>query len=330
MGANSCMECIVITGNADPGKYCRLPEGVLAEVERLTELAHNTSGIRAAFKTDAGKIRIKAELGATSQYGHMTVAVQSGFDIYCNGAFTANARPEFNGTVIDEEIPLPEKGRMKEIWIYFPLYNSVSSFFVESEKGALNKKAENPQKPIVFYGSSITQGACASRPGNSYVNLVSTMSGRPAINLGFSGNAKGDIAIAEYIAGLDMWAFVYDYDHNAPDTEWLAATHEPFFKTIRSRKPDLPVVMMSRPGYERWDVMAQKNRAVVMTTYLNALKDDDANVYFVDGRTLLGTQNRRECTLDGTHPNDIGFLRMAKNVMLTINEIKEKANETKD
>jgi hypothetical protein len=150
METDSCMDCIVITGNTGPDKYCRLARDVLSKEERLNKLAYNTSGIRAAFKTNVGKIRIKAGLGFTFQYGYMAVMAQSGFDIYCDSMFAANSRPEFNGTTIDEKTTLPEKGRMKEVRIYFPLYNSVSPLFIESEKGSLYGKAENPQKHIVF------------------------------------------------------------------------------------------------------------------------------------------------------------------------------------
>ncbi len=330
MENENCMKQVVITGNAAERGYGRLPENVLSKVGRLRELASNTSGIRAAVMTDAGSLHIKAKTGPIPAYTHLSIMGSSSFDIYCDNVFLENARPEAGSNEIDNTIQLPDKGKMKTIHIYFPLYNSVTSFFIETEKGALNKKPEKSIKPIVFYGSSITQGACASRPGNSYVNMVSRMSGRPVINLGFSGNARGDMEIADYISKLDMFAFVYDYDHNAADTEWIENTHAPFFQAIRSIQPELPIVMMSRPGYEKWGSVAKMNRAVVMTTYLNAFTNGNNNVYFIDGKTLFGTQDREACTHDGTHPNDIGFLKMAKSVMLTIKEIEEVSNETEN
>ena len=323
MNIRQLSEIAVITGCASNEEYIRLPREVIGQVPRLENLACNTSGIRVRFETDSKNLQIIAANGAVAGYAHMPVSASSGFDIYVNGVFVNNVRPELNSTKIDGTVEISRDKRMNLIDICFPLYNSVTSFLFETDKGALNRKPVEQKKPILFYGSSITQGGCASRPGNSYVNIAGRLTGRPVINLGFSGNARGDIAVAEYINTLDIDAFVYDYDHNAPDTEFLKATHEPFFKTIRRVKPDLPVVMMSRPGYEKWRDIAKYNTQVVMTTYMNALSSGDENVYFIDGRTLFGTEDRDACTVDGTHPNDIGFLRMARSVSAVLNEILE-------
>jgi hypothetical protein len=318
-------ERVVLTGCASNNRFVRLPENVINHVERLSGLADNTSGIRVRFITDSKTLRIKAANGQLSQYTHMPISGRSGFDVYVNNWFLNNMRPEFDNTEMDQTIEISDGSRLNLIDIYFPLYNSVTSFYFELSKGALIKRAEEPKKPVVFYGSSITQGGCASRPGNSYANILSTMLGRNITNLGFSGNARGDIPVAEYIATLDPAALVYDYDHNAPDTEFLASTHEPFFKAIREKKPGLPVIMLSRPGYEKWIDIAAANTAVVMTTYMNALKSGDKNVYFIDGRTLFGTYGRDRCTVDGTHPNDIGFERMAETVYPVLKKILEES-----
>ncbi|MFO7611910.1 MAG: SGNH/GDSL hydrolase family protein [Clostridia bacterium] len=314
---------VVITGCASKDEFIRMPLSVVSKVERLEELNTNTSGIRVRFETDSRTMTLKAGLGKVSEYMHMPVSAASGFDIYVNNIFRTNAKPQFNGTSINEAIDIHGNGKTNVIDIYFPLYNSVLSFFIDLEKGALKKRHSDSKKPLLFYGSSITQGACASRPGNSYANMLSQMLEHPVHNLGFSGNARGDIQIAEYISTLDISAFVYDYDHNAGDTEWLAATHGPFFRIIRAAQPNLPVVMMSRPGYERWIDTARRNTAVVMTTYLEALKAGDENVYFIDGRTLFGSSGRDRCSVDGTHPNDIGFLRMAETLYPYLKDILE-------
>jgi hypothetical protein len=323
MDIGQLKEEVVLTGCASETEFRRLPGDVVAKVPRLEHLAGNTSGIKIRFETDSKIIRIVASLGEVVGYAHMPVSSSSGFDVYINGIFLNNIRPELNSTEIDGTIELGRENTIKLIDIYFPLYNSVLDFYFELDKGALKRKPVENKAPVVFYGSSITQGACASRPGNSYVNMVGRMVGRPVINLGFSGNARGDIEIAEYINTLDISALVYDYDHNAPDTGFLEKTHEPFFKEIRGEKPDLPVIMMSRPGYEKWIDLARYNTQVVMTTYLNSLSKGDRNVYFIDGKTLFGTQNRDACSVDGTHPNDIGFLRMAKRVTTVLKDILE-------
>jgi hypothetical protein len=144
-------------------------------------------------------------------------------------------------------------------------------------------------------------------------------------NFGFSGNARGDIELAEYISGIDMSIFVYDYDHNAPTPEHLSNTHEPFFKLIREKNPDLPIVMMTRPSitYTEED---KKRREIVRRTYENALSCKDKNVYFIDGESFFGDSDREICTIDRIHPNDLGFYKMASVIEPVIKAILEKEN----
>ena len=102
-------------------------------------------------------------------------------------------------------------------------------------------------KPILYYGSSITQGGCANRPGTSYQAIIHRSIDADYINLGFSGSCLAEDAMLDYISNLDMSVFVYDYDHNAPTPEFLEKTHEPFYKKLRERRPDLPIIMVSAP-----------------------------------------------------------------------------------
>lgn len=117
--------------------------------------------------------------------------------------------------------------------------------------------------------------------------------------------------MARYIASLPMSAFILDYDHNAPSVEHLLATHERFYKIVREAQPELPIVMVSMPDYDRDPEMAAARRAVIVRTYARALEAGDRHVYYVDGQSLFGDTDRDMCTVDGCHPNDLGFLRMA-------------------
>lgn len=104
---------------------------------------------------------------------------------------------------------------------------------------------------------------------------------------------------------------VYDYDHNAPSPDYLAETHERLYNTFRSKQPLTPIIMISKPDFDSANGVDRRRRAIIMETYLNALKRQDENVYFIDGETLFGLENRDCCTVDGCHPNDLGFERMA-------------------
>ena len=134
------------------------------------------------------------------------------------------------------------------------------------------------------------------------------------INLGFSGNAKAEDEIADYIAGLDMSVFVYDYDHNAPTVEHLAATHEKLFRKFREKHPETPVIMMSRPKYHLTDE-EEKRLAVVRKTYENAAASGDKNVYLLTGPEMFDEFSVECATVDNCHPNDSGFICMAKSLI---------------
>lgn len=131
------------------------------------------------------------------------------------------------------------------------------------------------------------------------------------VNLGFSGNAKAEPAIMNYIAGLDMSVFVYDYDHNAPNADFLRETHKPGFDIVRSAQPDLPIILITRPNVATNPGQATLRKNVVIDTYRAARAAGDKNVYYIDGETFFLGKFENECTVDGVHPNDMGFTFMA-------------------
>jgi hypothetical protein len=180
-------------------------------------------------------------------------------------------------------------------------------------------------KPILYYGSSITEGGCAYNINNGYNAIISQHLDVDYYNLGFSGSAKGELPVADFINTLDISIFVYDYDHNAPTIEHLESTHEPFFKRIREVHPNLPIIMMTRPAVIYGD-HEKKRREVVLKTYNNAIASGDKNVYFIDGESFFGDKDRHLCTADGIHPNDLGFYRMAECVEPVIKAILEQQN----
>ena len=128
--------------------------------------------------------------------------------------------------------------------------------------------------------------------------------------------------MAEYISGLDMSVFVYDYDHNAPTVGHLQKTHESMFKQIRSAQPELPIVMLSRPFYDL-DTEEKQRLDVIRTTYRNAIESGDKNVYLIEGSTLLEMAGN-EGSVDRIHPTDLGFASMAKAIAVVMEKILPK------
>lgn len=294
--------------------YNRLPGGIIGRVnDGVTGLACNSAGGRVRFATDSSKIEIEVKLNGSGQMSHMTLLGKSGVDFYVDGVFAGSVMPpdadetDYSGTVT-----LKGSGK-KQVEINLPLYNGVTDIVLGTDDGALLEapRGYTHEEPIVFYGSSITQGGCASRPGNCYTSFVARRFDADHINLGFSGSARGETIMAEYIAGLKMSAFVLDYDHNAPSAEHLMDTHSAFFNIVRAAQPQLPIVIVTKPDFDS-DVPANtRRRAIIMQTYLNALEAGDENVYFCDGKAMFSDTDRDACTVDGCHPNDIGFYRMA-------------------
>lgn len=295
------------------GKYRRMPENVANSVSNGVSVLHtNTAGGRVRFRTDSKRIAVIAKMDGIGKMSHFTLAGSAGFDMYANDRYAGSFIPPFAISSGFESCLFLNSEQMKNITINFPLYSNLIDLYIGVDEGS---SLENPvpyrhEKPIVYYGSSITQGGCASRPGNSYQSILSRRFDCDYINLGFSGNAKAEDEMMNYISELDMSVFVYDYDHNAPNIEHLKNTHEKMFHAIRKKNPELPIIMMSRPKYFLSDE-EQERLAIIRTTYEHAVSAGDKNVYVISGRELMA-EALDNGTVDNTHPNDFGFYAMAE------------------
>lgn len=310
----------------EDGKYVRMPGSVAKSVsEGVYGLYDRTAGGRVKFKTDSSYVSIYAKLKPCCKLPHMSLTGSVGLDLYADGVFVKPFVPPFDinwkGDTFENIIDFQDN-KMRDITINMSLYSGVEELYIGLQKDAEIKSGSpySNAKPIVYYGSSITQGACASRPGTCYQAIISREFNYDYINLGFSGNAKGEKEMAEYIAALDMSMFVYDYDHNASSVGDLDDTHERMFKCIRNNHPDIPVIMMSRPKYSLTEVEVLR-RNVVEKTYKSALASGDKNVYFLDGKALTELCGG-EGTVDSTHPTDFGFASMAHALIKIMKNIK--------
>ena len=256
------------------GLYRRMPYETAKRVSEATALISTESaGGRVRFVTDSPYIAISVKYRSVSKVPNYSFTATLGFDLYSNHCYVGSFVPPFETTDrLESVIEVASKDDLREYTINFPVCSEVESLFIGVQKGCRIEKAPkySIEPPIVLYGSSVTQGACASRPGNTYANILSRTLDCDYINLGFWGNALGEEEMAKYIAELPMSAFIYDYDYNAPSAEHLATTHERMFRIIRERNPQLPIVILSAPIY-RAEKEFEKRLAVIKQTYQNAL-----------------------------------------------------------
>lgn len=290
------------------------------------------AGGRILFSTDSPFISIRAEYRDGNLPTVCNHLIAYGFDLYefdgKQDKFVAAYRQtsDFDAKTAEFTGYTRKDGEMGFYTINFPHFAEVKKMYVGIKKGYKMDKGKKyvNEKPVVFYGSSITHGAAAGRPGNTYENFISQKYNIDYINLGFAGCAKGEQAMAEYIASLPMSVFVCDYDHNAKSVEHLENTHYPFYETIRKKHPDIPYIMISRPDANINHHSRDKHderRDVIKKSYEKAIAAGDNNVYFIDGHTLFEGEFYESCTSDGVHPNDIGFMRMADKIGIVIAKV---------
>lgn len=315
-------------------RYKRMPEEIAKKVNNGVNYGSNyTVGGRIKFITDSPYVAIKCSMPAENILARMPIFGSHSFALYVDDKFSncfymenkdiEKAKP--NALAFSRSIRYDETIKERDISICFPVYNGVYKLFIGIKKGCnvLPAKEYKHKKPIVFYGSSITQGGCVSHPGNEYTALLSRWLDSDYINLGFSGSAKGEPEMADYLASLDASVFVLDYDHNAPTESHLRATYNRLYQTIRDSHPKTPILIMSSPNSE-YMYHGNERKEYIKSVYENAKSSGDDNVFFIDGYTLFGEEDRDVCTVDRVHPNDLGFYRMAKTIYPVLDKILNK------
>ena len=303
-------------------RFVRMPSLIADKVsEGVSLLNPNTAGGRIRFSTDSRYFSLKVTYGGLTELPHMPLTGSSGFVLLAETEkgliHVANFFPfhlsagESYKSGYSSSCSLC--GKKTNYILFFPLYNDVKSLEIGLDGNATvsHGKKYKDVKPILYYGSSITQGGCASRPDNAYQSIISKWNNVDFINLGFSGNAKAETVMCEYLAGIDCSVFVCDYDHNAPDKEHLRKTHYPLYSAFRKTHPNTPIIFISRPDTEH-DPCIKERFEIIKETYERAISDGDKNVRLIDGKTFFKGRDRNCCTVEGCHPNDIGFYKMAK------------------
>ena len=303
----------------EAGPFLRIPEYVAKQcnVHIAEGLYLNTAGGRVRFCTDAEELTVRVKRAPFSQNVRVAPFLEFGIDLYHDtprGSQLVCARrlDPIDGKKDLWQCSFKLPAGEKPLTVYFPCYGNVDEMEIGLPAGA-TLSAHAPYtytKPILFYGSSITQGCAASRSGKAYSAILSRRFDMDFINLGFAGSCRGEEVLCEHMAELPIGAFVSDYDHNRSCAERLADNHYRVYEIIREKHPDIPYYMISRPDFY-YNEADFNRRAVVMESYLRAWRGGDRNVYFIDGSAFFDHPDKLEYTQDGTHPTDEGFARMS-------------------
>ncbi len=307
-----------VMNSADGKAFVRMPEDIAANVsESVKSLNRHASGGRIRFVTSSNYIALKTTAPVTMVDGNLCILVSAGFDFYVR----KNEKEIFSGVIMPTTPHSPEgfhgivrlpEGE-KEITINMPLFCAVEGLYIglDSSKKLTKRDDYNYEKPILYYGSSITQGGCASRPGMAYEAIISRELDANYTCLGFGGSAKAEDAMIEYLASLDCSVFVLDYDHNSPSEEHLAATHEKLYLRFRETHPDTPVIFALMPNFKPEFHSRAGRRKIIYDTYQNARARGE-KVLIVDDYHIDDEYLCTEWSVDGIHPNDFGMAYMAK------------------
>lgn len=309
------------------GVYRRLPlqpsHTLRSEVDRL---ANFTAGVQIHFQTDSTKLYVRVVLADKASMYQMPASGQCGVDCYIGASGdqlyinTTRFDPAVTAyeSVLFEEFPR----QMREITLNLPLYQGVKELWVGVEPAALIAKFPGfaSHKKILIYGTSITHGAGASRPGMAYSNILSRHFPLEIVNLGFSGNAQGEPELAHIISQIeDPALLVLDYEGNTPSTGQLRQSLPEFIRIYRARHPEVPILVISqirfaREAFDAELLQRREERKELQRLTVEKLQQaGDDNLFFCDGAELLGA-DYQDCTVDGIHPSDLGYYRMAEGI----------------
>ncbi len=276
------------------------------------DLAQDPSGGRIRFRTDSRSIGLEARNPGFSNMHHMASVGENGFDLYVGGDYVGSAWPDASGK-ITKEWRLGRERRMRDITLYLPLYKPVTihELTLDSEARLERGRPYAISQPIVYYGSSITQGGCASNPGGSCQAILERKLDADFVNLGFSGNGLGEPALAEAICELDPSCIVLDFWGN-PSAEQYATALPAFVDILRRKWPRLPILVTSPfyfPAEANEGEVAREASAKRTTTrefVEKRRRDGDRRIWYVDGLKMLN-RDQAAGLVDGVHPNSLGF-----------------------
>jgi lysophospholipase L1-like esterase len=308
--------------------YGRLPSRAEASVrEAVWKLSRNSAGLMVRFWTDADRIAIRLGVAGPREMPHMPATGVSGVDLYArdsDGLLRWVGCPVYwtgDACTVDRLAPdvrYHKKGQ--EYWMYLPLYATVTNLALGVPTNfSLRPMGPRPGRPVVVYGTSIAQGACASRPGMAWSSQAGRMLDRTVVNLGFSGNGRLEPELIALIAELDASLFVLDGLPNLLNEEpgEIARRVEESVRSLRAARPATPILLAGHPGMA--DGAARPFRAqqvdaanLAQQAAFDKLVAEGVKELHLLKKEDLGLMADDEGTVDGHHPNDLGMRRQAE------------------
>ena len=313
-----------LTEEARSNYYHRLPDRVEKEVRTpVWNLSKNGAGLSLKFYTNSPQIRVRYTVGEGHGFPHMPSTGKSGVDLY---GYDENgdekwyaARYNFADTInYNYSIPYPhpmhELGY--EFELYLPPYNTVKWLEIGVDSSAYFKFIEpSLEKPIIAYGTSITQGACASRPGLIWTSILKRRMDAPLVNLGFSGNGRLEKSLVDIICATPSKAVIIDCMPNmAAMLDVIAQRLDSTVRAIRAAQPDVPILIadhLGMPATAKWDGLqkgVEETMKIQRATYEKLVAEGFTKLYFLSYDELAMPMDG---TVEGVHPNDIGMMAYA-------------------
>ena len=316
--------------------YNRLPSTAVDQVrEPVWNLSHHTAGMYVRFTTNATDIQAKWSLTDENiSMNHFAATGVSGLDLYVrleDGSWhwAGVGRPgglENTGSLVEGMT-----GGNREYLLYLPLYNGIEELKIGIPEGfEIRGVAPDNRRPIVFYGTSITQGGCASRPGMCTTALLGRWFGREIINLGFSGNGRMEPELAHLLAELDPLVYFLDCLPNLKAEE-VKERVGPFVAILREAHPETPIVLAEGVTYndaflvEKRRLRNSQSRSALREAYETLMEAGYKNLDYQIAEGQLGLDG--EGTVDGTHPTDLGFYRQAELYKLILESVLQRIPE---
>lgn len=301
--------------------YYRLPSSVQGKTRgAVWALGTNSAGIAVRFRSNSKFIAAKWET-VNNHMNHMSDTGTKGLDLYAlkdgKWQYVITGRPNTDGKT-ETNLITGLDGEMREYMLYLPLYDTTKKLEIGVDSTSIIEmpKINSPkaEKTVIVYGTSITQGGCANRPGMCYTSILSRKLDCNFVNLGFSGNGQLDLPIAEVMANAKADCFVLDCLPNCT-LEQMDTLAIPFIKIIREKHPNTPIILVETVIFPFAEFQASTDKLLADKNvlwnkiYTTLKKGGDKNIYYLKTKGMIGYD--QEATVDGIHFTDLGFLRFA-------------------